>query len=879
MSVALGQDTEEQRDPARQGAQRSDQGRHRAAARRRHVHRQQKDQIKTLVEHGKRTSLGAQKLILASSTRSSAAYRKSLRATNDEHAKGAKDTKTYAAKVDDARSAFRDAKNELGKYAKGTDEYREAARKARQRGDDLKDTIRDQRRAMKDALTPVAQLASNVAGLGEVVADVSDTVGGNINDVLGALGAKTLRYTIKHPKKAGSAVGNLAGLAGSIFATGGIPNPGSGARDDHVLLSPDGTPVAAMSGTEGILNTPQMALVDRALAVTAGMGFHPYGGLDALWGSGMRHYAGGGVIGRADQLDRMHLPYVWGGHHGDPIITDPRPGLDCSSAVSYVLNIPPRVSGAFENYGQPGTGPVTIYANPEHVFMSIFGRGFGTSHENPGGGAGWLSYNSRPGFTVRNVSGASAGAFDIDAPGIVGPDGPLKDIATGTGKKLAAAGRKYVQSAVSKFDNPAGQPLNEGTAPGVAGNIALGQRMAASKGWTGAAWNALKTLWNRESGWSTTAQNPTSSAYGIPQDITGNHHGDTARGQIGWGLNYIAGRYGSPIGALAHENSFGWYAGGGKLGKKQKAALKQTRAATRAAEAAQGKFVTQGLRRATSRIAAGTGIGKFEQDISDLETTYGQKDRLFGFTEDDYLIENDDGSTSIDTKAQKHREGELNKLIDIRMQIRRKIVEYQEAIAIMISAYRKAINQLARALKAATGKGRGKERQGYKDLIGDYQDRITELRGTAHDLGFDLKDNNLDIRELTDELDATTGAAGAAAPSDSGTSGTTIGDAPQDNTVAIAEAALAQVQAFQASRADLFSSFGSNFATAGTNPFATSTQQAAGFAYFGAANQPVGSDTVRAAAEGGIHIHVTGQDMGSDPFGWTNQVKHELTAI
>lgn len=80
-------------------------------------------------------------------------------------------------------------------------------------------------------------------------------------------------------------------------ATGGMASPyGGSSRDDHVLLDPTGRPVAAMSGTEGILNNPQMGVVDGALAATAAMGLQPYGGLGALWGSGMRHFAGGGAI-------------------------------------------------------------------------------------------------------------------------------------------------------------------------------------------------------------------------------------------------------------------------------------------------------------------------------------------------------------------------------------------------------------------------------------------------------------------------------------------------------------------------------------------------------------------------------------------------------
>ncbi len=96
----------------------------------------------------------------------------------------------------------------------------------------------------------------------------------------------------------------------------------------------------------------------------------------------------------------------------------------------------------------------------------------------------------------------------------------------------------------------------------VAGNRRLGLRLMRQRfpQWARdpRQWVALDRLWTRESGWSATAQNPTSPAYGIPQDITGNHHGGAA-GQIIWGLNYIKQRYGSPLAAWQHEEAAGWY--------------------------------------------------------------------------------------------------------------------------------------------------------------------------------------------------------------------------------------------------------------------------------------------------------------------------------
>lgn len=92
------------------------------------------------------------------------------------------------------------------------------------------------------------------------------------------------------------------------------------------------------------------------------------------------------------------------------------------------------------------------------------------------------------------------------------------------------------------------------------------QAAAAQYGWTGDNWNALVWLWNRESGWRWNAENRSSGAYGIPQSLPGNKMAtfganwrDDAAIQINWGLNYIAKRYGSPLGAQDHSRRTGWY--------------------------------------------------------------------------------------------------------------------------------------------------------------------------------------------------------------------------------------------------------------------------------------------------------------------------------
>jgi hypothetical protein len=85
-------------------------------------------------------------------------------------------------------------------------------------------------------------------------------------------------------------------------------------------------------------------------------------------------------------------------------------------------------------------------------------------------------------------------------------------------------------------------------------------------GWSTSQFSCLEPLWERESGWDVTAENPSSGAYGIPQALSGSLMASAgpdwqtdAATQIRWGYTYIQGRYGSPCGAWAHEEADGWY--------------------------------------------------------------------------------------------------------------------------------------------------------------------------------------------------------------------------------------------------------------------------------------------------------------------------------
>ncbi|HSZ38871.1 MAG TPA: lytic transglycosylase domain-containing protein [Trebonia sp.] len=94
----------------------------------------------------------------------------------------------------------------------------------------------------------------------------------------------------------------------------------------------------------------------------------------------------------------------------------------------------------------------------------------------------------------------------------------------------------------------------------------IARGMLGQYGWSASQFSCLESLWAKESGWSVTASNPGSGAYGIPQALPGSRMASAGPGwrtdaatQIRWGLQYIQGTYGSPSAAWSHEQADDWY--------------------------------------------------------------------------------------------------------------------------------------------------------------------------------------------------------------------------------------------------------------------------------------------------------------------------------
>ena len=94
---------------------------------------------------------------------------------------------------------------------------------------------------------------------------------------------------------------------------------------------------------------------------------------------------------------------------------------------------------------------------------------------------------------------------------------------------------------------------------------AIARALLPEYGFSDSEFGCLDSLYVSESDWDMHADNPISSAYGIPQALTGGTHDlpddymTNPVSQIRWGLDYIRSSYGTPCSAWEFKQSHNWY--------------------------------------------------------------------------------------------------------------------------------------------------------------------------------------------------------------------------------------------------------------------------------------------------------------------------------
>jgi hypothetical protein len=132
--------------------------------------------------------------------------------------------------------------------------------------------------------------------------------------------------------------------------------------------------------------------------------------------------------------------------------------------------------------------------------------------------------------------------------------------------KAEAAKAAAATAAAARATVASGNAGSSSSAPAASAAAPSGSYQSYALSKVGASqFSCLESLWGKESGWNPNAQNPSSSAYGIPQFLDSTWAGTgiakTSNGyrQIDAGLVYVDSRYGSPCGAWSHSQSTGWY--------------------------------------------------------------------------------------------------------------------------------------------------------------------------------------------------------------------------------------------------------------------------------------------------------------------------------
>jgi TP901 family phage tail tape measure protein len=331
---------------------------------------------------------------------------------------------------------------------------------------------------------------------------------------------------------------------------------------DSIPLNAGGVPILAAPGEQiAVLNSHQQDFLNHRLADVGGIpgmfnkintphhmasgGFVPQPGTNFSYGYEPKIVADlkklsaeikKTIYGISGYRSPSHSVAV-GGFSNDPHTegkaADIGAGAPTLASMLSVSESQLRAVGLYRPFYPPDS------AEANHV--QLIGVPFGNSSGLPGG-------------TGSGTGSLSSVIEKLSSPGING-SGAMKNIAQAALKKVIEAANNKLSS--SSFSGISGGGSNSQ-------NESLGRKMMEADGISASQWPYLQKLWQRESGWNQFAKNPSSPAYGIPQDDSGEHpYGTNPKEQIEWGLNYIKGRYGTPSAAWAHELSAGWYNQGG----------------------------------------------------------------------------------------------------------------------------------------------------------------------------------------------------------------------------------------------------------------------------------------------------------------------------
>lgn len=243
-------------------------------------------------------------------------------------------------------------------------------------------------------------------------------------------------------------------------------------------------------------------------------------------------------------------------------------GVGPDRAVTSVLQSSPKSRILTKHAPSHGKGPAPKHrGKPKHAHLA----------EAPRKAARNVVVMSSVAVAVTGVS-VAAGVLGNEAPASTASADV--DAVTTAGDVQATAVTERREAALSRSDRrPEADPAKAASLDESAGPAMTDERRLSDSdprdiarallpefGFSSDQFGCLDSLWTRESGWRVDADNPTSSAYGIPQALPGSKMSSAGSDwatnpatQIRWGLGYIQSRYGSPCSAWGHSESHNWY--------------------------------------------------------------------------------------------------------------------------------------------------------------------------------------------------------------------------------------------------------------------------------------------------------------------------------
>ena len=175
------------------------------------------------------------------------------------------------------------------------------------------------------------------------------------------------------------------------------------------------------------------------------------------------------------------------------------------------------------------------------------------------------------GVVMKESTPADPAAATIAAAQAERSDRPMDAALADRGDDVSRSDRRTATDKREALDQASGGQVNRTQVTRTA-DLAdedpkeVARRLMPEYGLSESEFECLDALWVSESDWDPTADNPTSTAYGIPQALTGGTHDNLPAdymtnpvSQIRWGLWYIENSYGSACSAWSFKQANNWY--------------------------------------------------------------------------------------------------------------------------------------------------------------------------------------------------------------------------------------------------------------------------------------------------------------------------------